>query len=256
MIDSLLDEVTPQIAKDASALVSVAAWADSPAGVVVLPFTEQAGGCSGFSIGTGHALAAAHDCPRGAIAVAVNIGEIIKSELDVNPADSRQAIANAKAFCEAVSCHEVAHALVGPQEPPDLAAMVKELARKPSGPASPLETARTHGPRWAAADCIIQARACRLRPASQRRFWDWYLQAELAIYGFDYETMLGVVGDHGDDVEIRRLLSADSPLAVRLATSCPPVEARAEILEQRLRNVPSAVDFGRFDERGSHGQHC
>jgi hypothetical protein len=234
------------IARNAAALVSVAAWADAPEGVAVLAEAvprSRLGSC----VGSGHLLARAAGCRAGVIAVRVDVAGIIAGEVDALPDDLDGAVAFAAILAECVACHEVAHAIMQRRDAPladgQLGEWFERVKARPIRPHEPAVEAGHHDARWAATNAILQRRAAALRPACQRRCRELFLRDDLATYGHDLDAILDAVGSVDESRCLGELLAVEGDASRRLADIAAPDATRAAIIEQRRGTLPPAREF-------------
>jgi hypothetical protein len=255
-VSGIIASREPIILADAAALVSVAAWADAPEGVAVLPVTGAPVG--GVCFGSGHRTAVAEGLREGMLAVRVDVAGIIRTAIEEEPTDEAQAVYLAGIVAEAVACHEVAHGLVSPLDRPmSREAAIESLAGLDAndwGRPSPAREAEGHNARWAAANIILQRRAARLRRHEERGFRDLFLRADLAGYGLDLDAIADALGRVPDEARLRDLLAAGGEVDRRLAAVCPGVEERAAVIAQRQRHRAAGEKLVSFEE-GSDGKH-
>jgi hypothetical protein len=235
LTDNIIGRQADIIRRDAEALLAVAAWADLPAGVAVLPLTGRPE-ASGASIGSGHALALAHGCRPGAVAVRVDVVGIMRAALTASADDAALGILAARPMIEAVAVHELAHALV--HDPDDTSTAAEAVALVAACDAAALRTgADAHGPRWAAAVVVLTRRVIRLRPAHERPALKAAMHADLQAYGLDAAAVAEALGEIADEEPLRELLAAGGDVACRVARACPPdAERQASINEHRRQH--------------------
>lgn len=237
LADNIARKQAARLAADAAALVSVAAWADAPEGVAVLPMIGATVG--GVCYGSGHRLAVAEGLRDGSLAVRVDVAGIIRQAIAEEPHDEAQAVYVAGMVAEAVACHEVAHALVASLDRPmgraaAIASLASLDAREWARP-SPAREAEGHHARWGAANIVLQRRAAALRRHEEREFREVFLRAELAGYGLDLDAIDDVLGIVPVEARLRDLLAAGGDVDRRLVAACPGVEERAAVIAQRRR---------------------
>lgn len=233
-IELLVADHARRIAADAEALLTVAAWPDLPAGMVVLPLD----GCDyagGMSIGSGHNLALAHGCRPGAVAVRVDVAGAVRTALTAAPDLPAIAVNVAGLVAETVAIHEASHALVADLDAEhDIAGAIARVRAAES--ATIRCGADAHGPRWAAAVVVLTGRAIRLRPANERHGREDSMRRDLEGYGIDAAAVAAALGDVADEVVLRRLLAAGGDAARRVAAACPPEPERQAVIEHRRRH--------------------
>jgi hypothetical protein len=235
LTDNIIARHADAIRRDAEALLAVAAWADLPAGLAVLPLTGRPE-ASGASIGSGHALALANGCRPGAVAVRVNVAGIMRATLTASADDAALGIIVARPMIEAVTVHELAHALV--HDPDDTSTAAEAVALVAACDAAALRTgADAHGPRWAAAVVALTRRVIRLRPAHERPALEAVMHADLQAYGLDAAAVAEALGDVADEARLRALLAAGGDVARRVTRACrPDAERQVSINEHRRQH--------------------
>jgi hypothetical protein len=238
-VENIVARCVPAIRKDAESLVSVAAWGDAPAGVVLLPMSDADGLVGGSCLGSGETLARVHGCREGAIAVRLNVAAMVRSALADAAGDTEQASELARIICEAVACHEVAHAVVAPADEqldgPEAIALVERAARRRRAGYSAAVEAGHHDARWAAANVVMQRRAMALRPAWERRPRETFLRRDLERYGHELDAIANALGAVAEGDRIRELLAPGSAAARRVEAACRPDAERTAIIEQGQR---------------------
>jgi len=235
MTDADPNLLVSEIARDAEALLTVAAWPDLPAGMAVLPLD----GCdyaSGKSIGSGHDLALANGCRPGAVAVRVDVAGIVRQAVAADPNYPTVALDVAAMVAEAVAIHEAAHAIVAePDAEKDIAGAVARVRAAEAAPSR--SGADAHCPRWAAAVVALTCRAIRLRPAIERVDREATLRDDLSRYGIDAAAVADALGDVADDARLRELLAAGGDVASRVASACRPQAERQAVIDHRRQRV-------------------
>ena len=235
-----IDLLAVEIARDAEALLAVAAAPDLPAGMVVLPLGGR-DNASGSSLGSGHDLALANGCRPGAVAVRVDVAGILRIALTEAADRPGIAIDVARHAAEQLTIHETAHALVADLDSEHNIA--EAIARVRAADAMPGRFgADVHCPRWAAAVVALAGRAIPLRPTGEHECLEWFTRNDLERYGIDAAAVAEALGDVADEVRLRELLVADGDAARRVAAVClPEHERQTVILEYRRQRVAAGV---------------
>lgn len=240
-----------RLVRDAEAVLAVAAWADLPAGVAVLPVTRADAG--GLSFGSGHLMATAHGLPPGAVAVQVDAAGILRLSVAESIENPEVGLKVARQFIEHVAIHEAAHALVAPLDPEVSAAQAKAIvAARVAGPTN--EEAACHHPRWAAALVILSRRMLDLRPAAERAVRERIVRADIGHYGLDAAAIDAALGEVDADCSLRELLAPGGAVADRVDAACPSVaERRAFIEHRRSHGAAGEVGIENQEKEVRHG---
>jgi hypothetical protein len=237
-----------RLVRDAEAVLAVAAWADLPAGIAVLPMMRTDAG--GMCIGSGRLLAVAHELPG--VAVQVDVGGFVRAALGVVP--EVEALAGGVArgrvealavdvvrrMAEAIAAHELAHALVAPLDVAASAAEAKAIVAACNSIPFP-DLAECHHPRWAAALVILSRRMLDLRPAAERDDRLAIMRTDIGRYGLDADTIDAALGDVDADASVRELLAPGGAVADRVAAVCPTVAERRAYIEHRRAHGAAGV---------------
>lgn len=240
--DNIIARHADAIRRDAEALLAVAAAPDLPAGVAVLPTTGRPD-AMGISIGSGHALALAHGCRPGAVAVRVDVAGIMRAALTASADDAALGILAARPTLEAVAVHELAHALV--HAPDETSTAAEAIALVAASNAAALRTgADTHGPRWAAAVVVLTGRVIRLRPAHERPALEAAMHADLKNYSIEAPAVAEALGEIADEEPLRALLAAGGDVARRIEAVCLPATERQAVIDKRRQHGAAAAGDG------------
>lgn len=236
LADNIVRKQLGRLIADAESLLTVAAHADLPAGLRIVPMPT--GGLSGFSLGSGHRLARAHGFPRGTVAVAVAAEGYLRDLLELWPDDTATGLAEAGLYVEFVAAHELAHAL-GHEPDDDLQDGEADILRRLPEAAATIErrsdherTALHHGAEWAAAVVILAGRCARHRPGARHR-WPRLLDVDLRRVGIDAQAVADAVGDVADELPLRELLAPGAALVARVAEAIPDQADRIALIESR-----------------------
>ena len=256
-----IDRHADAIRRDAEALLTVAAWADLPAGIAILPMTRTDAG--GVCIGSGHLLAIAHELRPGAVAVQVDIEALVRKALGAVPqvaatvADAAREVVEtiaadaARRAVEGIAIHEAAHAIVAPADTAASAAEAKAVVTACN--ATPFaDAAASHDPRWAAAVVILSRRSWRLRPADEREEREAIMRRDIGNYGLDADAIAEALGDIDAEASVRELLAPGGAVAARVAAACPPEAERRAFIEHR-RQHGAAGEVGIVSSKESAG---
>lgn len=224
------DAVVRRLVADAELLLWAAAPVDLPAGLRIIDIGDAP--TAGVAVGTGHRLALAHRGRPGAVAVGVAARAIVGDAFARWPGRDGIATDEAQLVIEAVTAHELAHALVADGDgAPDEAvlAVLRDLPSLVAGTApalsSPVRMARDHGGRWAGALVILGRRCGGIRPLS-RAAWASVIEADLRRYGIDADAVAEALGPVPADACLRELLAEGGPAAERLALTVPSLGDR------------------------------
>lgn len=243
LTDNIVAKQLPGLLAGAEALMSVAAWADLPAGLRIVPM--PAGRLAGFSIGSGHGLARAHGFRPGRVAVAVAAEGFLRRLLELWPDDTATGLAEAGVYVEFTAAHELAHALIARPDDElrdgegEILRRLPEAAATIERPDRPERTARDHGAAWAAGIVILAGRCARYRPGARHR-WPRLLGDDLQAVGIDAEAVALAVGDVADELPLRELLAPERDIVRRVAEAIPDDEQRARLIADRLIETSSA----------------
>jgi hypothetical protein len=230
LTDNIVIAPERRLVGDAESLLAVAAWADLPAGIALLPATR--GDVGGLSVGSGHLLAVAHELPPGAVAVQVDARGILRLSFAEAIENPEVGLKVARQFIEHVAIHEAAHALVAPLDPAASATEAKAIvAARVAGPTN--DEAACHHPRWAAALVILSRRIVGLRPAAERAARERVARADVGHYGLDADAIDAALGEVDADCSLRELLAPGGAVADRVAAACPAVAERRAYIEHR-----------------------
>ena len=217
------DNVVRRIVTDAELLLWAVAEADLPAGLRIIDIGLAP--VAGVAICSGHRLAAAHRLRAGTIAVGVAARALVGEALALCPDEAQLVV-------EAVTAHELAHALVADIEGEageatlavlrDLPALLADAVPTLSAPA---RMARDHCPRWAGALVALGQRCAGIRRLS-RSAWASVIEADLRAHGIDAEAVADALGHVPPDAGLRELLAEGGPVAERLALAVPGLGER------------------------------
>jgi hypothetical protein len=231
----------PRLIADAEALLSVAAYADLPAGCRIIGCAD---GLAGFCLGSGHRLAQAHGCRQGAVAVGVAAEGALLKALEWWPDEPDAVLGEAGVMIESVACHELAHALVADIDGGLTAHEASVLRQLPGAvktpPPAPFErTASDHGAAWAAASMILSRRCRQYRPWARHR-WAELLGHDLRAVGIDADAVALAVGDVADELPLRELLASGAAVVARVAEAIPDEATRALLIAERANETTPA----------------
>lgn len=217
------DNVVRRIVTDAELLLWAVAGADLPAGLRIIDIGLAP--VAGVAIYSGHRLAAAHRLRPGAIAVGIAARALVGEALAICPDEAQLVV-------EAVTAHELAHALVADIEGEageatlavlrDLPALLADAVPTLSAPA---RMARDHCPRWAGALVALGQRCAGIRRLS-RFAWASVIEADLRTHGIDAEAVADALGHVPPDAGLRELLAEGGPVAERLTLAVPGLGER------------------------------
>lgn len=243
LIDNIVAKQLPRIIADAEWLLTVAAYADLPAGLRIVPM--PAGRLSGFSLDSGHRLARAHGFAPGSVAVAVAAEGYLRDLLELWPDDTATGLAEAGLYVEFVTAHELAHA-IGHEPDDDLRDGEADILRRLPEAAATIErasdherTALHHGPEWAAAVVILAGRCARYRPGARHR-WPRLLDVDLRRVGIDAQAVADAVGDVADELPLRKILAPQGAIVARVAQAIPDEATRALLIAERANETTPA----------------
>ncbi len=221
---SHLEHLTEAIRQGAADIVRAVAPLDVRRLVIL---DEHRDGFDGTSTGSGHMLAQAH-AHAGATAVRVKVPRLVASIVDefgIVAASTRAA----RQLVEAVTLHELAHALVSP-----LDALVSDYEARAAIAASdalPITSDETnHHPRWAAVLVTLTNRVIDLRPECEREHRRAFAVAELRCRGLDFDTIERVIGQVPDHLRLRDVFAPGSPASLEVEDVCPSVDARRRLI--------------------------
>jgi hypothetical protein len=208
------DNVVRRIVTDAELLLWAVAEADLPAGLRIIDIGLAP--IDGMAIWSGHRLAAAHRLRPGTVAVGVAAQALVGEALTLCPDEAQLVV-------EAVTAHELAHALVADIEGEADEATLAVLRDLPTlladalpAASAPARMARDHGPRWARALVALGQRCAGIRRLS-RSAWASVIEADLRQYGIDADAVADALGDIAAEASLRELLAEGGPVAERLA---------------------------------------
>ncbi|MEI6239598.1 MAG: hypothetical protein WCR51_04355 [Planctomycetia bacterium] len=222
-----------RLVRDAEAVLGVAAWADLPAGLSILPMDRA--DASGSCTGSGHTLAIACGLRPGAVAVRVDVAGILRAAVAAAPFAPDAALDVARTIAEGVAVHEAAHALVSARD--TVGSHAEAVAFVAACNRLPLRTgAESHGPVWAAAVVLLSRRVISLRPTGERIAREAYMRADIAGYGLDADAIAEALGPVPDEASVRALLAPGGAVARRVAAVCPGVAEREAFIEQRRQH--------------------
>lgn len=246
LADNIVRRQLPRLIADAESLLTVAAHADLPAGLRIVPMPP--GRLAGFSLDSGHRLARAHGFRPGAVAVAVAAEGYLRDLLELWPDDTATGLAEAALYVEFVAAHELSHALS--HEPDgdlrdgeaDILRLLPEAAATIERPSDHERTALHHGARWAAGLVILAGRCARYRPGARHR-WPRLLDVDLRRVGIDAQAVADAVGDVADGVSLRELLAAGGTIVAAVAEAIPDETTRARLIAEH-RNETTPADPG------------
>jgi hypothetical protein len=245
--DNIVAKQLGRLVADAQALLAVAAWADLPAGLRIIPCDGRR--LSGFCAGSGHKLAQAHGCRPGAVAVAVAAEDALRVSLDVWADDLPAALGEAALAIEYTGAHEAAHALVNDIDGELRPGEANILRALPVAVGTVLverraeREARDHGAAWAAGIVILARRCAALRPRARHR-WPELLDRDLRCRGLDPDAVADAVGDVCDEQPLRELLAPSSATVARVAEAIPDEAERAAIIAAHWRNETTPAEPG------------
>jgi hypothetical protein len=229
-VENIIAAQEYRLVRDAEALLAVAAWADLPAGIAVLPATRA--DAAGLSLGSGHTMAAAHGLPPGTVAVQVDARGIMRFSVAEAIEAPEVGLKVARQFIEHVAIHEAAHAIVSPLDAEvsvaEAKAIVAACIERPTN-----EEAACHDARWAAALVILSRRMLGLRPRAERAVRENIVRGDIAHYGLDADAIAEALGEVDADSSVRKLLTPGGAVADRVAAACPPVAERRAWIEHR-----------------------
>ncbi len=241
LLDAVVDRQLGRIVRDAEALLAVAAHSDLPGGLAILPVAAT--GLLGFSLGSGHRLAAAHGC-RQPVAVAVQASKWVRDALAVDSADLEDGLWHAARLVEYVAAHELAHALSSEidqriatdREAASLAALTKAGRIERASDATWLAH---HDAAWAGGLAILVARCSRLRVGAGPQFAA-LAEADFRAHGLDYGAIATAVKSVADDEPLRPLLNSTAAIQP-IRAMLPPDEQRWQAIEpNKRRELPVA----------------
>lgn len=239
LADNIVVRQAVRIARDAEALVSVAAHRDFPEGLAILE--PPSGTAEAFTIGSGHLLAVALGCRRRGAAVVVNVAELLRGALHTYGVhEPAVAVYAAGVDAEAAAIHEAAHAAVAPLDDlgdHDRLARVALAARGPDQSFVPEPWLRMHGPTWAVAYAAIAARAIRFRPRSADDLRD-FIAADMHAHGCDPAALAEAAAAIPPDACLRRMAADGELLAIGAAAVLPDAERIARAFS-KLKVSPS-----------------
>lgn len=217
------DNVVRRIVTDAELLLWAVAEADLPAGLRIIDIGLAP--IDGMAIWSGHRLAAAHRLRPGTVAVGVAAQALVGEALTLCPDEAQLVV-------EAVTAHELAHALVADIEGEADEATLAVLRDLPTlladalpAASAPARMARDHGPRWAGALVALGQRCAGIRRLS-RSAWASVIEADLRQYGIDADAVADALGDIAAEASLRELLAEGGPVAERLALAVPGLGER------------------------------
>jgi hypothetical protein len=243
LIDNIVRKQLAGLVADAEALMSVAAYADLPAGLRII---DCAGNLlAGFCDGSGHRLAQAHGYRPGAVAVAVAAETALRVALGQWADELPAALGEAGVMIETVAAHELAHALTNDIDAEPTPLEAEALRRLPAvvgivrGNHSPERTARGHGPAWAAGLVILTHRCHRYRPRTRHR-WLELLKRDLRAYGIDAVAVADAVGDVADELPLRKVLAPQGAIVARVAEAIPDEATRARLIAEQANETTPA----------------
>ncbi len=206
----IVDEMRRRIVRDAEFLLSVIAWTDIPGRVAIIEAAPN--GTSGFSIGSGHRLAAVFGV-RAEVAIGMNAAQLCDYGR-YRARSAAEAAYRSALIIESTAVHELAHAIASQFD--ETTSVVGLPSRTIADFVSGSLTAEQptaiwlagHGTAWAAAHAILAARAMRLRHKGSRRVWRDMMRVDFRAHCLPpYENFADAVADIHADAPIRQLLS-------------------------------------------------
>jgi hypothetical protein len=228
-----------RIVRDAEALLSFVARRDTPGRVAIVE--SAADGALGFSLGSGHRLAAVFNC-TAEVAVGLDVAYLLGAACH-KARSLNEAVADAAMFIESLGVHELAHAVTAKLDAQSRVAtipahgLIDYATGKLAVEWSLRRWLRSHDTRWGAAYAILAARAMRCRPRCQRE-WLYLLRCDYRFHCLPpYDAFAAAVAGIGDDEPLRAILADKAWLA-----TLPTLTPRSRLFMSRVPKTTWRTD--------------